>query len=69
MFFGGNDNEKFKKAYEDVFDISGFCKDSSKKKCQKLIMLAKKIDSKKNYGDQNSGIMNVNALRELYKRV
>lgn len=61
--------EDFLKLYEEIFDEHGYVRLCGREKCKELISLAQTIDSKSDFGNINTGFMNINNLTRLYMKV
>lgn len=61
-------NEDFKSLYKQVFDSNGNITACGREKCRELMVAANKIKTG-NYGDMNSGRLNIDNVKELYKIV
>lgn len=60
--------EKFRKAYNEVFDEKGHIITCGREKCKELISCAKEIRIG-NFGDEKTGIMRTEALKLLYREL
>lgn len=56
----------FKALYHQVFDENGDARVCGRDKCKKLILLAQKLDKDTDYGNPETGIMQVAAMKKLY---
>ena len=63
------DAEKFKDLYKHIFDVNGDTKACGRVECIRLIILADKVKSGRDYGDKNTGFMNIGNMHELYVEV
>lgn len=60
---------KFIELYNEVFDESNNIRACGRNKCIKLIECAEAIDSNKNFGSVESGMMNISNIIELYNYI
>ena len=56
----------FLKQYNEVFDAGGAVKLCGRDTCKKLMLNASKIKPGIDYGNMDSGFMNIEAIKELY---
>jgi hypothetical protein len=61
-------NENFKRLYKQVFDVNGNITACGREKCIELMLAANKIKTG-NYGDTNSGRLNIENVKELYEEL
>ena len=61
--------EKFKQEYKNVFTDDNTVKACGRNNCKKLIELAIELDSVENYGNIDTGIMNVDNIVKLHDRI
>lgn len=69
---GGKDmsiEEKFKHEYKNVFTDDNVVKACGRNNCKKLIELASELDSTENYGNTETGVMNINNMIKLHDKV
>lgn len=59
--------EEFLELYEEVFDAEGNIKACGRDKCKKLMLAAKRLDNRADYGNIETGFMDISELHELYK--
>ncbi len=60
---------RFKKAYLKVFDAQGRVRPCGRDTCIALIEECKKIKPNTDFGDVNTGYMNIEAIKALRKEV
>lgn len=61
--------EKLKTVITEVFNENGEIRPCGREKCKELISLASQIYPKINFGDPNTGIMNMDAMKELRSKL
>lgn len=61
--------EKFFELYHMVFDKSGSVRNCGRNTCKNLIIAANRIDSSVYFGNVNTGVMDVEAIQELYSKL
>lgn len=60
---------KFISLYNEVIDNNGNIRACGRDKCKELIEISNKIDSNTYYGNNETGMMNIETLRKLYSKV
>lgn len=55
--------------YDEVFDANGAIKTCGRNACKKLISACQKLDKNTNFGDLQSGYMNVEAIKALHEKI
>ena len=60
---------KFIKLYNEVIDNNGNVKVCGRDKCKELIEISDKIDKNTYYGNINTGMLNIEALKTLHNKV
>lgn len=61
--------EKFKQEYKNVFTDDDTVKACGRNNCKKLIELASELDANKDYGNTETGVMNINNMIKLHDKV
>lgn len=61
--------EKFKQLYNIVFDEAGYVRLCGRESCKLLITLANQISPDVNHGNAVTGMMNTQAIRDLYTKL
>ena len=61
--------DKFFSAYAEVFDEKGNPKACGRRKCSELIELCYQIDDKSDFGNVQTGIMNVSNILSLKEKL
>ena len=59
----------FQKVYKEVFDANGNIKPCGRMKCKELIMLASQIDKNTDFGNSETGFMNVENIKKLKEQL
>jgi len=59
--------ERFDELFHEVFDENGNTTACGRDKCRALIRLAKQITP--SYGDEDSGVMRVDAIKHLHEEL
>lgn len=62
-------NEKFLMVYDVVFDEQGYVKACGRHACMQLIRLANEIEPDVDHGNQETGMMNVQSMRDLHNKI
>ena len=62
-------NEKFTEQYNKVFNEDGSIKTCGRGECRKLISYAEKINNDIEYGDSETGFLNIENIKELYEEI
>ncbi len=62
-----SDVNDFLKQYSVVFDDDGSVTNCGRKACIELIMLARRIDKTRRFGDEFTGFMNIDEISDLKK--
>ena len=57
--------EKLKTLIREVFNSNGEIRPCGREKCKELVSLASQIYPGINFGDPNTGIMNMDTMKEL----
>ncbi len=61
--------ENFKQLYSVVFDEAGYVRLCGRESCKLLITLANQISPDVNHGNAATGMMNTQAIRDLYTKL
>lgn len=61
--------ERFLALYACVFDKQGYVQPCGREACKELIMLANQIQKNTNFGDERTGMMNPQAMRDLHTKL
>ena len=65
-----DNNRKFNQLYSEIFDSRGNVKRCGRQKCKELMKIAYAMDnSQTDYGDLESGFMNVKNIKALHNRI
>lgn len=60
---------KFIKLYNEVIDNNGNIKVCGRDKCKELIEISDKLDKNTYYGNIDTGMLNIEALKALHNKV
>lgn len=61
--------EQLLKTYNQVFDVNGNVVACGREKCKELIKLCNENEEHTDFGDINTGFMNVENIKTLYEKV
>lgn len=61
--------KEFEKLYKEVFDTEGNVLACGREKCKELIKLANAINNNINFGDENTGFINIKNMSILYEEI
>ena len=59
-------NKELINVYNEVFDSDGNVMACGRKKCMELIRICQTIDNTMDYGDENTGFINIENIKNLH---